>query len=62
MMVRVLVRLAHAMPDKAAAYKRAVDRTLRAMATPDRIRDRGRMIGDFLLALREAHGAQIHGM
>ncbi len=53
MMLRVLARLARALPDKAAKYKTAIDRTLRAIATPERIKDRGRMVGDFLLALEE---------
>jgi uncharacterized protein YyaL (SSP411 family) len=52
-MLRVLARLARALPDRAAKYKRAIDRTLRAMATPERVKERGRMVGDFLLALEE---------
>ncbi len=57
-MLRVLARLARAMPERAAPCKRGIDRTLRAIATPDRIRDRGRMIGDFLLALEETKGVR----
>ncbi len=52
-MLRVLARLARALPDRAPKYKRAIDRTLRAMATPERVKERGRMVGDFLLALEE---------
>ena len=52
-MLRVLARLARALPDRAAKYKRTIDRTLRAMATPERVKERGRMVGDFLLALEE---------
>ena len=53
MMLRVLAKLAKVAPEKAAIYKRAIDRTLRAVATPDRVKDRGRMVGDFLMALDE---------
>lgn len=52
-MLRVLARLVRAQPAKAARYQRAIDRTLRAIATPDKIVDRGRFLGDFLLALEE---------
>ncbi len=57
-MLRVLARLARALPDRAPTYKRAIDRTLRAIATPERIRDRGRFVGDFLLALEETKGVR----
>lgn len=52
-MVRVLVRLAKAFPDSKDKYKRAIDRTIRGMATPERIKDRGRFLGEMLLALME---------
>ncbi len=52
-MLRVLARLARALPADAAKYRRAIDRTLRAIATPDAIKERGRMVGDFLVALDE---------
>lgn len=60
-MLRVLARLSRApnvTPERVAKYKRAIDRTLRAIATPDRIRERGRMVGDFLLALDETQGVR----
>jgi hypothetical protein len=57
-MLRVLARLARAMPERAAQCKRGIERTLRAIATPEKIRDRGRMIGDFLIALEETKGAR----
>ncbi len=61
-MIRVLARLARATSgvpaDRAPRYKRAITRALRAIATPERIRDRGRMIGDFLLALEETKGVR----
>ena len=57
-MLRVLARLARAMPERAASCKRGIDRTLRAIATPERVRDRGRMIGDFLLGLEETRGVR----
>ena len=55
-MLRVLAKLSKAFPDRAQKYKRAIQRTLRAIATADKIHDRGRMIGDFLLALDETKG------
>jgi hypothetical protein len=59
-MLRVLARLAKnpLVADRATKYKRLIDRTLRAMATPERIHERGRMIGDFLLALEETKGVR----
>ena len=57
-MLRVLARLARAVPERASACKRGIDRTLRAIATPEKIRDRGRMIGDFLIALEETKGVR----
>ncbi|CAN5680167.1 hypothetical protein BH09MYX1_BH09MYX1_21840 [soil metagenome] len=52
-MLRVLAELERKSPDHAARYGRAIDRTLRAIATPDKITERGRFLGDFLLALDE---------
>jgi len=59
-MLRVLARLAKnpLVADRAPKYKRLIDRTLRAMATPERIHDRGRMVGDFLMALEETRGVR----
>ncbi len=59
-MLRVLARLARnpAIADRATKYKRLIDRTLRAIATPERIHERGRMVGDFLLALEETKGVR----
>ncbi len=59
-MLRVLAKLAKnpLVADRSAKYKRLIDRTLRAIATPDRIHERGRMVGDFLLALEETHGVR----
>jgi len=57
-MLRVLARLSKAVPDHASIYKRAIDRTLRAIATPEKIKDRGRFVGDFLLALDETKDAR----
>jgi uncharacterized protein YyaL (SSP411 family) len=52
-MLRVLADLARRVPERRERYARAIDRTLRAIATPDKIADRGRFLGDFLLALDE---------
>ncbi len=57
-MLRVLARLSRANREKSAIYGRAIDRTLRAIATPDAIKDRGRFVGDFLLALEETKGVR----
>jgi hypothetical protein len=57
--LRMLARLARALP--AAEAKKlapAIDRTLRAVSTPEQIRGRGRMIGDYLLALEETKGVR----
>jgi hypothetical protein len=53
-MVRVLARLVRAVPDAKEKYTRAIQRTTRAMATPERIKDRGRFLGEMLLALEES--------
>ena len=53
-MIRALIKLAVLSPAKAPVYRRAIDRGLRAIATPDAIKERGRFVGDLLLALDEA--------
>jgi uncharacterized protein YyaL (SSP411 family) len=54
--IRMLARLARTTKD--AKYGRAIAAALRAIATPDAIKERGRMIGDFLLALDETRGVR----
>jgi uncharacterized protein YyaL (SSP411 family) len=54
--LRFLARLAKATGD--ARYSKMIASTLRAVVTPDAIRDRGRMIGDVLMALEETRGAR----
>jgi uncharacterized protein YyaL (SSP411 family) len=54
--VRFLARLAKQFPTE--AYRNFIARTLRAIATPDQIKGRGRMLGDFLLALEETEGCR----
>jgi uncharacterized protein len=54
--VRFLARLAKEVPTE--AYRGFIARTLRAVATPDQIKGRGRMLGDFLLALEETQGCR----
>jgi hypothetical protein len=49
--LRFLAKLQRAQPKE--TYKRSIDRTLRAIATPDQIKKQGRFLGDFLLALDE---------
>jgi hypothetical protein len=51
MALRFFARLARATKD--TRYVRAIDRTLRFCSRPEEIKGRGRMIGDFLLALEE---------
>jgi uncharacterized protein YyaL (SSP411 family) len=41
-----------------AAYERAIAGAIRTVATPDEIKNRGRMLGDFLLALEESRGVR----
>jgi uncharacterized protein len=48
MALRFLARL-----PKSAKYSAAIGRILRAISTPDEIKARGRMLGDYLLALEE---------
>jgi uncharacterized protein YyaL (SSP411 family) len=50
MMLRVLVRLGN--------ERDTIAKTLRAIATPDEIKGRGRSLGDFLLALEETRDAR----
>jgi uncharacterized protein len=55
--IRMLSRLAHALPPpEAKKYAIAIDRLLRAVSRPEEIKSRGRMIGDYLLALEESKG------
>ncbi|MDB4944090.1 MAG: Thymidylate kinase [Labilithrix sp.] len=57
--LRLLARVARAVaPEEAKPYRVAIDRILRAIAAPEEIKARGRMIGDFLLALEETKGAR----
>src|SRR5260370_790702 len=56
MAIRFLARLDRAHPDPAIG--RALSRSLRAIATPDQIKARGRMLGDFLLAIEESRGVR----
>jgi hypothetical protein len=53
--IRFLARLAKLQPED-PRYRTAIAGTLRAIATPDAIKARGRMLGDFLLALEETRG------
>ncbi len=54
--IRFFARVAKATND--AKYEAVIANALRAIATPDAIQARGRMIGDFLLALDETRGAR----
>ncbi len=56
MALRMLVRVARATGD--AKYKAAIDRVLGAISTPEEIKARGRMLGDYLLALEETKGVR----
>jgi uncharacterized protein YyaL (SSP411 family) len=59
MAVRLLTHLARAVPAaEAKRYASAIDRILRAISTPEEIKARGRMIGDYLLALEESKGVR----
>ncbi len=58
MATRVLAKLAHAVPETRVAYGRAIDRALRRVSEPGEIKARGRMIGDFVLALEETRGVR----
>lgn len=56
MALRMFARLARASLD--VKYKVAIDRVLRAISTPEEIKARGRMLGDYLLALEETKGVR----
>jgi uncharacterized protein YyaL (SSP411 family) len=57
--VRMLSHLARALPAaEAKKYASALDRVLRATSKPEDIKSRGRMIGDYLLALEESKGVR----
>jgi uncharacterized protein len=56
--LRLLARLAKADPAAAPKYRASIARTLHAIATPEEIKGRGRMLGDFLLALEETKGVR----
>jgi uncharacterized protein YyaL (SSP411 family) len=57
--IRFLSHLAHAVPvPDARRYSLAIDRLLRATSKPEEIKARGRMIGDYLLALEESKGVR----
>jgi hypothetical protein len=57
--VRFLAHLAHGVPAAdAKKYSVALDRLLRATSKPEEIKARGRMIGDYLLALEESKGVR----
>jgi uncharacterized protein len=57
--LRLLARLARALPgDEGAKYRVAIDRVLRAVSTPEKIKAQGRMLGDYLLALEETKGVR----
>ncbi len=59
MAVRFLARLARATGARGdSPYEAAIGDTLRAIATPEALRARGRMIGDFLQALDETRGVR----
>lgn len=59
MALRMLARLVRALPTAdAAPYRAMIAGTLAAISTPERIADRGRMIGDYLLALEETKGVR----
>ena len=55
--LRLLARLARSSA-RDPRYPAAIAGTLRAIATPDAIKGRGRVLGDFLLALEETRGAR----
>ena len=55
--VRMFVRLSRAvLAADSPKYAIAIDRILRAISTPEEIKARGRMLGDYLLALEESKG------
>jgi uncharacterized protein len=56
MALRLLSRVARRTADP--RYRTAIDRILRAISTPEEIKGRGRMLGDYLLALEETKGVR----
>lgn len=57
--IRMLSHLARVVPPAdAKKYAMSIDRLLRAVSTPEQIKSRGRMIGDYLLALEESKGVR----
>jgi uncharacterized protein YyaL (SSP411 family) len=58
MAIRFLARRVRAGGAGSEAYERAIAGAIRAIATPDEIKNRGRMLGDFLLALDESKGVR----
>lgn len=57
MAVRMFSHLVRVLPSEATKpYQMAIDRILRALSNQEAIDSRGRMIGDFLLALEESKG------
>lgn len=57
--VRMFARLARAvLAADSSKYAIAIDRILRAISTPEEIKARGRMLGDYLLALEESKGVR----
>lgn len=59
MALRMLARLArHDDPDIARDAREMIVRILAAISTPEEIKARGRMLGDYLLALEETRGAR----
>ncbi len=57
-MVRVLAALARASAEEPPEMRRAIRHTLRSLATPDRVKARGRYVGDLLMALHETQGVR----
>ena len=59
MALRFLAHLARVVPKAdAKKYGVSIDRVLRAISTPEEIKARGRMTGDYLLALEETKGVR----
>jgi hypothetical protein len=59
MAIRALARLARVGPEgRREGERAAIDRALRAVARPEQIAARGRMVGEFLFALEETKGVR----
>lgn len=56
--VRVLARLCKATKPANTAYATTIGRVLRAISTPAQLKERGRWLGDYLLALEETKGCR----